>query len=97
MARKTRYPVPHATFIGQRLPPRALAARPWPPAPRDEPSRLMVRLSWPRTVEDDVLDRAKGCLFGQVIGDNLGALVEFEPRSLARCSSRARVSSTPAR
>ena len=55
-----------------------LAARPWPPAPRDEPSRTTVRLSWPRTVEDDALDRAKGCLFGQVIGDNLGALVEFE-------------------
>ena len=57
---------------------RELAARPWPPAPLDEPSRTMVRLSWPRTVEDDALDRAKGCLFGQVIGDNLGALVEFE-------------------
>ena len=25
-----------------------------------------------------MLDRAKGCLFGQVIGDNLGALVEFK-------------------
>ena len=57
---------------------RVLAARPWPPAPRDEPSRTMVRLSWPRTVEEDALDRAKGCLFGQLIGDNLGALVEFE-------------------
>ena len=57
---------------------RELAARPWPPALRDEPSRIMVRLSWPRTVEDDALERAKGCLFGQVIGDNLGALVEFE-------------------
>ena len=57
---------------------RVLAARPWPPAPRDEPSRTTVRLSWPRTVEDDALDRAKGSLFGQVIGDNLGALVEFE-------------------
>ena len=44
---------------------RELAARPWPPAPRDEPSRIMVSLSWPRTVEDDALDRAKGCLFGQ--------------------------------
>lgn len=58
---------------------RELAARPWPPAPRVEPSRTTVRLSWPRTVEDDALDRAKGCLFGQVIGDNLGGLVEFQP------------------
>ena len=57
---------------------RELAARPWPPAPQDEPSRTMVALSWPRIVDDDALDRAKGCLFGQVIGDNLGALVEFE-------------------
>ena len=36
-----------------------------------------VELSWPRAVEDDAVDRAKGCLFGQVIGDNLGSLVEF--------------------
>lgn len=48
-------------------------------------SRPAVTLSWPRAVEDDVVDRAKGCLFGQVIGDNLGALVEFqEERDIAR-------------
>ena len=40
-------------------------------------SRPAVTLSWPRAVEGDVVDHAKGCLFGQVIGDNLGALVEF--------------------
>ena len=40
-------------------------------------SRPAVALSWPREVEDDAIDRAKGCLFGQVIGDNLGSLVEF--------------------
>ena len=57
---------------------RELAARPWTLAPQHEPSRTMVSLSWPRTVDDDTLDRAKGCFFGQVIGDNLGALVEFE-------------------
>ena len=57
---------------------RELAARSWSRSSRREPSRTTVALSWPRTVEDDVLDRAKGCLFGQVIGDNLGALVEFE-------------------
>ena len=33
-----------------------------------------------------MLDRAKGCLFGQVIGDNLGALVEFQDEEqIARC------------
>ena len=41
-------------------------------------SRPAVTLSWPRAVEDDAVDRAKGCLFGQVIGDNLGSLVEFQ-------------------
>ena len=40
-------------------------------------SRSTVALSWPRAFEDDAIDRAKGCLFGQIIGDNLGALVEF--------------------
>ena len=57
---------------------RELAARSWRSARREEPSRAMVALSWPRTVDDGILDRAKGCLFGQVIGDNLGALVEFQ-------------------
>ena len=57
---------------------RELAARSWRSARREEPSRTGVTLSWPRTVDDGILDRAKGCLFGQVIGDNLGALVEFQ-------------------
>ena len=57
---------------------RALALRKWPSARREELSRKRIRLTWPRIVEDRVLDRAKGCLFGQVIGDNLGALVEFK-------------------
>ena len=56
---------------------RELAARSWSPSQRDEPSRTMVVLSWPRAIDEGSLDRAKGCLFGQVIGDNLGALVEF--------------------
>ena len=47
--------------------------------------RPVVRSSWPRAVEDDAVDRAKGGLFGQVIGDNLGALVEFqEEHDIAR-------------
>ena len=34
-----------------------------------------------RSFDDDaVLDRAQGCLFGQVIGDNLGGLVESQDR-----------------
>ena len=57
---------------------RELATRSWSPSQRKEPSRATVALSWPRTVDDEALDRAKGCLFGQVIGDNLGGLVEFQ-------------------
>ena len=57
---------------------RALADRSWPSSHQESTPRRMVSLSWPRIVSDDEVDRAKGCLFGQVIGDNLGALVEFE-------------------
>ena len=35
-----------------------------------------VTFAWPRR-DDDQADRAIGCLFGQVIGDSLGSLVEF--------------------
>ena len=57
---------------------RALVTRSWS-SPRREalPSRT-VSVSWPRIATDDKADRAVGCLFGQLIGDNLGALVEFE-------------------
>jgi ADP-ribosylglycohydrolase/fructose-1,6-bisphosphatase/inositol monophosphatase family enzyme len=34
-------------------------------------------LTWPRIAAGDALDRAVGCLLGQVIGDSLGSLVEF--------------------
>jgi ADP-ribosylglycohydrolase len=34
-----------------------------------------VSLAWPRTANEAELDRAAGCLLGQVIGDSLGALV----------------------
>ena len=57
---------------------RALADRSWYAPPEETLPRGTISLSWPRTVADDEVDRAKGCLFGQVIGDNLGALVEFE-------------------
>ena len=65
-------------FGGAPEPARELATRSWSSSPREEPSWARVALSWPRTVEDETLDRAKGCLFGQVIGDNLGGLVEFQ-------------------
>jgi fructose-1,6-bisphosphatase/inositol monophosphatase family enzyme len=43
----------------------------WPPR---------ITLGWPRAPEGPALDRAVGCLLGQVIGDSLGALVEFKTK-----------------
>lgn len=44
-----------------------------------------VTLSWPRNISEGELDRATGCLLGQVIGDSLGSLVEFkDPDEIAR-------------
>src|SRR6202012_1691834 len=52
--------------------------RPWrgSPEPRREPR---VALARPRAADPPALDRAIGCLLGQVIGDALGSLVEFQP------------------
>ena len=68
----------HRCFGGAPAAARELALRSWRLPRRDEPCRPGVALWWPRIVEDDKLDRAKGCLFGQVIGDSLGSLVEFQ-------------------
>ena len=57
---------------------RALATRSWSSTRQETQTRRLVSLSWPQTVIHDEVDRAKGCLFGQVVGDNLGALVEFK-------------------
>ena len=63
-----------------------LAMRSWSAPPQERLPRATVVLSWPRAVSNGVLDRAKGCLFGQVIGDNLGGLVEFETeQAIAHC------------
>ena len=58
---------------------RELVRRDWS-AIREGGGRLppRVTLGWPRAASAQALDRAVGCLFGQVIGDALGALVEFE-------------------
>ena len=44
--------------------------------PGDSPVKR-VSVGWPQMSGDETVDRAKGCLLGQVIGDNLGGLVEF--------------------
>ena len=64
-------------FAGAPAAARELASRSWPLRRCKEPSRTRVGLTWPATVSESVLDRSRGCLFGQVVGDNLGALVEF--------------------
>jgi ADP-ribosyl-[dinitrogen reductase] hydrolase len=42
-------------------------------------------IGWPRRASEAALDRAVGCLLGQVAGDSLGSLVEFRtPDDIAR-------------
>jgi ADP-ribosylglycohydrolase len=62
----------------------ALVRRPWQTV-FDAPKRpKKVSLHWPRKT-DEALDRAIGCLLGQVIGDSLGSLVEFQsPDAIAK-------------
>jgi ADP-ribosylglycohydrolase/fructose-1,6-bisphosphatase/inositol monophosphatase family enzyme len=68
---------PSACFGGAPAAVAALRARIWRGSTeqRREPR---VALGWPRAAEGVALDRAIGCLLGQVIGDSLGSLVEFQ-------------------
>jgi ADP-ribosyl-[dinitrogen reductase] hydrolase len=69
---------PSACFGGAPAVVATLRARTWRGS--TEPRRApRVTLPWPRIPEDVALDRAVGCLLGQVIGDSLGSLVEFQP------------------
>ncbi len=70
-------------FAGAPQAVRHLAARNWNGATlangETDPRRAArVELTWPRLPEGRMLDRAEGCLLGQIIGDSLGALVEFK-------------------
>jgi ADP-ribosyl-[dinitrogen reductase] hydrolase len=72
-------------FAGSETVAREMARRPWErtrdnPEPSSEDFPLRPALG--RTVFDaGVLSRAQGCLLGQVAGDSLGSLVEFQPAS----------------
>src|SRR6202035_5596768 len=57
---------------------RELAARDWRKVRDGERLAPRVTLAWPRVPSGDALDRAVGCLLGQIAGDSLGSLVEFE-------------------
>ena len=72
-------------FGGAPAPTRALAARDWGAVRNGGRQPRRVSLGWPRIPEGIALDRAIGCLLGQVVGDSLGSLVEFRsPRDIAR-------------
>ena len=74
-----------ACFGGAPSAARELSARARPAASSTKSHPARVSLTWPRTANEAELDRAAACLLGQVIGDNLGALVEFKgPEEIAR-------------
>lgn len=63
--------------------PAELVRRPWTevfgPAPRPDSPYTLLEADPARLVADpSLLDRAQGCLLGQIAGDNLGAQVEFQ-------------------
>jgi ADP-ribosylglycohydrolase/fructose-1,6-bisphosphatase/inositol monophosphatase family enzyme len=64
---------------------RELATREWRSVRAGERLAPRTSLAWPRAPSGDALDRAVGCLIGQIAGDSLGSLVEFEtPDQIAR-------------
>jgi ADP-ribosylglycohydrolase/fructose-1,6-bisphosphatase/inositol monophosphatase family enzyme len=71
---------PSACFGGAPASVEVLRQRTWRGSaePRRPPR---VALPWPRDVSEAELDRAVGCLLGQVIGDSLGGLVEFTSKA----------------
>jgi len=72
-------------FGGGPVPARTLAARDWSTVSTGQWQPQRVLLKWPRMPEGVALDRAIGCLLGQVAGDSLGSLVEFRsPQDIAR-------------
>ena len=61
-------------------PPRAahdLVRRDWQRAREDKRMAPRTSLAWPR-ITGEALERAVGCLIGQIAGDSLGSLVEFQ-------------------
>ena len=71
-------------FGGAPAAARALAARDWSPVMVPDPGDKRAAMPRNRIPDPDRLARAQGCLLGQVAGDALGALVEFEGRTSIR-------------
>jgi ADP-ribosylglycohydrolase/fructose-1,6-bisphosphatase/inositol monophosphatase family enzyme len=64
-------------FGGAPAASRALARRNWRALRHGTRLKRRTILGWPRLANSVALDRAIGCLLGQVAGDSLGSLVEF--------------------
>ena len=76
---------PFACFGGAPDAVATLRSRKWRGSP--EPRReAKVSLTWPRAPEDQRFDRALGCMLGMVIGDSLGAQVEFQTGDAVRAA-----------
>lgn len=65
-------------FGGAPAAARKLSGRDWDSLTQGDHLPRRTALPWPRWTRDQALDRALGCLFGQVAGDSLGSLVEFK-------------------
>ncbi|HVJ12290.1 MAG TPA: inositol monophosphatase family protein [Burkholderiales bacterium] len=66
-------------FAGAPAAAAQLARADWKALENEPPLKPRVALGFPRKVSERDLERAQGCLLGQVIGDSLGSLVEMKP------------------
>jgi ADP-ribosyl-[dinitrogen reductase] hydrolase len=65
-------------FAGSPAAASQLARFDWKSLENEPPQKARVVLGFPRKVSESQLERAQGCLLGQVIGDSLGSLVELK-------------------
>ncbi|HEX7219541.1 MAG TPA: inositol monophosphatase family protein [Burkholderiales bacterium] len=65
-------------FAGAPEAAKQLAAYDWKQLEQEPAQKARVALGFPRRAPEARVERAQGCLLGQVIGDSLGALVEFK-------------------
>ncbi len=65
-------------FAGAPAAARALQRFAWPQLDQEPRREPRIALGFPRK-DRPALERAQGCLLGQVIGDSLGSRVEFKP------------------
>jgi ADP-ribosylglycohydrolase/fructose-1,6-bisphosphatase/inositol monophosphatase family enzyme len=68
-------------FAGAPAAAAQLAQHDWKALENEPPQKARVTLGFPRRAPEDRVERAQGCLLGQVIGDSLGSLVEFKAAS----------------